>query len=165
MTEREREDAIDAEDALEADDDLLDADGPEVAQVEGMDLLRDRRRLLGLALALVLLLVAIYVLVPRIVGFEDTLDRLGEASSWWLLLAVGFNLLAFAAYVALFQGVLGGTGDDRLRQRLDLRASYQITMAGLAATRLFSAAGAGGIALTYWALRKAGLRRRTSSRT
>ena len=163
MTEREREDAIDAEDALEADDDLLDADGPEVAQVEGMDLLRDRRRLLGLALALVLLLVAIYVLVPRIVGFEDTLDRLGEASSWWLLLAVGFNLLAFAAYVALFQGVLGGTGDDRLRQRLDLRASYQITMAGLAATRLFSAAGAGGIALTYWALRKAGLRRRTSA--
>ena len=32
-------------------------------------------------------------------------------------------------------------------------------MAGLAATRLFSAGGAGGIVLTYWALRKAGWRR------
>ena len=32
-------------------------------------------------------------------------------------------------------------------------------MAGLAATRLFSAGGAGGIALTYWALRKAGMAR------
>ena len=30
-------------------------------------------------------------------------------------------------------------------------------MAGLAATRLFSAGGAGGIVLTYWALRKAGM--------
>ena len=44
-----------------------------------------------------------------------------------------------------------------VRRRLDWRASYQITMAGLAATRIFSAAGAGGIVLTYWALRKAGL--------
>ena len=31
-------------------------------------------------------------------------------------------------------------------------------MASLAATRLFSAGGAGGIVLTYWALRKAGMR-------
>ena len=35
-------------------------------------------------------------------------------------------------------------------------------MAGLAATRLFSAGGAGGILLTYWALRKAGMERRQS---
>jgi uncharacterized membrane protein YbhN (UPF0104 family) len=35
--------------------------------------------------------------------------------------------------------------------------SYDITMAGLAATRLFAAAGAGGIALTAWALRRSGM--------
>ena len=46
---------------------------------------------------------------------------------------------------------------------LDWRESYQITMAGLAATRLFSAGGAGGIVLTYWALRKAGMERRQSA--
>ena len=44
-----------------------------------------------------------------------------------------------------------------------MSASYQITMAGLAATRIFSAGGAGGIALTYWALRKAGMPRRRSA--
>jgi uncharacterized membrane protein YbhN (UPF0104 family) len=35
-------------------------------------------------------------------------------------------------------------------------------MAGVAATRLFGAAGAGGIALTFWAVRKAGMGKRTS---
>src|SRR5436853_510456 len=68
------------------------------------------------------------------------------------------------AYTTLFRGVLGGRdADDRMRERLDLRASYQITMAGFAATILFSAAGAGGVALTYWALRKAGMERRRAA--
>jgi len=65
--------------------------------------------------------------------------------------------------VALFRGVLGGGSDPRVRARIGVRASYQITMAGLAATRLLSAAGAGGIAVTYWALRRAGMGRRGAS--
>jgi uncharacterized protein (TIRG00374 family) len=79
------------------------------------------------------------------------------------VIAVVFNVAAFGAYVALFRGVLAGTRDDELRRRLNFHASYQITMAGLAATRIFSAAGAGGIVLTYWALRKAGMERRRSA--
>src|SRR5919106_1190394 len=63
----------------------------------------------------------------------------------------------FGAYVALFRGVVG----ERVIH-LEWRESYEITMAGLAATRLFSAGGAGGILLTYWALRKAGMERRQS---
>jgi uncharacterized membrane protein YbhN (UPF0104 family) len=59
--------------------------------------------------------------------------------------------------------VLGGNASAGVRKRLDARASYQITMAGLAATRIFSAAGAGGIVLSYWALRKAGMPRRRSA--
>src|SRR5205085_9917424 len=51
------------------------------------------------------------------------------------------------------------------RKRLDRSTSFQITMAGFGATILFSAAGAGGVALTYWALRKAGMERwRTACR-
>ena len=46
---------------------------------------------------------------------------------------------------------------------LTWREAYEINMAGLAATRLFSAGGAGGIALTYWALRKAGMPTRESA--
>lgn len=45
--------------------------------------------------------------------------------------------------------------------RIGWRESYQITLASLAATRLFAAAGAGGMALTAWALRRAGLGPRT----
>jgi len=126
-------------------------------------ILHDRRKLGSLALVFLLLLVAIYVLVPRVVGLDDTLEQLGQASTPWIAVAVAFNVVAFGAYVALFRGILGGHDQVALRSRLDLRASYQITMAGLAATRIFSAAGAGGIALTYWALRKAGLERRRSA--
>jgi uncharacterized membrane protein YbhN (UPF0104 family) len=40
---------------------------------------------------------------------------------------------------------------------LSSRESFLITMAGVAATRLLASAGAGGIALTSWALRRSGL--------
>jgi len=77
-------------------------------------------------------------------------------------LAIVFNVGAFLAYMALFRGILGGTSrrDDAMQRRLDWKGLLQITMAGLAATRIFSAGGAGGILLTYWALRKAGMPRR-----
>ena len=53
-------------------------------------------------------------------------------------------------------------GGDALR--LTWSETYEINMAGVAATLLFSAGGAGGIALTYWALRKAGMGRRDVAR-
>jgi putative heme transporter len=126
-------------------------------------LLQDRRRIVTGLVLIVLIVVAIYVLFPKIVGADEAVQNLGNAVWYWIVIAVGFNVLAFAAYVALFRGVLGGTRDDEIHRRLDMRASYLITMAGLAATRIFSAAGAGGIVLTYWALRKAGMPRRRSA--
>jgi uncharacterized protein (TIRG00374 family) len=48
--------------------------------------------------------------------------------------------------------------------RIGWKASYQITMAGVVATKLFAAAGAGGVALTVWALRASGLSARTVAR-
>ena len=83
---------------------------------------------------------------------------LDQADPGWIAVALAFNVLAFFAYVALFRGVVG---EHVLH--LEWRESYQITMAGLAATRLFSAGGAGGIVLTYWALRKAGMPRRQTA--
>jgi putative heme transporter len=147
---------------LELDDSAYDED--ELEQVGALQaLLQDRRKLLiGLAV-FVLIIVAIYVVFPRLVGLDDALRKLDEATWYWIVLAIGFNVAAFGAYVALFRGILGGTRDDEVHRRLDLRASYLITMAGLAATRIFSAAGAGGIVLTYWALRKAGMPRRRSA--
>ncbi|MBA3262771.1 MAG: flippase-like domain-containing protein [Thermoleophilaceae bacterium] len=126
-------------------------------------LLQDRRKLFGGLAVVVLLVFAIYVVFPKLVGLDDAVRKLDDAVWYWLVIAIGFNVLAFAAYVALFRGILGGTRDDLVHRRLDLTASYQITMAGLAATRIFSAAGAGGLVLTYWALRKAGMPRRRAA--
>ena len=112
------------------------------------------KRLAQTLIAVVLLTVAIYVLFPKIIGLEGALDKIGDGDPLWIGIALAFNVLAFAAYVALFRGVVG----EKVIH-LTVSESYQITMAGLAATRLFSAGGAGGIVLTYWALRKAGMER------
>jgi uncharacterized protein (TIRG00374 family) len=117
----------------------------------------DPKRLIQTAVAVVLLLVGIYVVVPKLFDLQDALGRIGDGDPFWIALGVVFCVAMFAAYVALFRGVVG---ENVIH--LDWSESYQITMAGLAATRLFSAGGAGGILLTYWALRKAGMERRQS---
>jgi uncharacterized membrane protein YbhN (UPF0104 family) len=117
------------------------------------------RRVVQTVLLVLALLVGIYFLFPKLAGLGDSLSRLGDADAAWIFVAIGFNLVAIATYIALFKAVVGG---DALR--LTWGETYEINMAGVAATLLFSAAGAGGIALTYWALRKAGMRRRDVAR-
>jgi uncharacterized protein (TIRG00374 family) len=120
----------------------------------------DPKRIAQTLVAVVLLVVAIYVLIPRLFDLQDAVDRIGEGDPVWIAVGLVCCIAMFGAYVALFRGVAG----ERVIH-LSWRESYQITMAGLAATRLFSAGGAGGILLTYWALRKAGMeRRRAASR-
>jgi uncharacterized membrane protein YbhN (UPF0104 family) len=48
--------------------------------------------------------------------------------------------------------------------RIDWREAYEITLAGTVATKLLSTAGAGGVALTVWALRASGLQPRVIAR-
>ena len=112
------------------------------------------RRLVQTILLVLVLLVAIYFLFPKLVGLGDSLSKLGDADLVWVLVAIGFCVVGIATYIALFKAVVGG---DALR--LTWGETYEINMAGVAATLLFSAGGAGGIALTYWALRKAGMER------
>ncbi len=75
----------------------------------------------------------------------------------WL---VGRALVLESAVVRRLRRAVPRRVRPRAATRIDWRASYQITMAGLAATRLFAAAGAGGVALTAWALRRSGMERR-----
>jgi uncharacterized protein (TIRG00374 family) len=118
----------------------------------------DRRRLALYALTVIVIIAALYFVLPKITETGDALNKIQDADPVWVVIALGFNVLSFVAYIALFAGIVGGrTASREVRERLDWRASYQITLAGLAATRLFSAGGAGGIALTYWALRRAGM--------
>jgi uncharacterized protein (TIRG00374 family) len=117
----------------------------------------DPKRLIQTGVAVVLLIVAIYVLIPRLFDLQDAIGKIEEGDPLWIGAGLLFCVAMFAAYVSLFRGVVG----ERVIH-LEWNESYQITMAGLAATRLFSAGGAGGILLTYWALRKAGMERRQS---
>jgi uncharacterized protein (TIRG00374 family) len=115
------------------------------------------KRLIQTMVAVVLLFVAIYVLIPKLFDLQDAIDKVGEGDPVWIAVGIACCIAMFAAYVALFRGVVG----EKI-VHLEWGESYQITMAGLAATRLFSAGGAGGILITYWALRKAGMERRQS---
>jgi uncharacterized protein (TIRG00374 family) len=123
---------------------------------EEMPRLRVTRRMLALGIFFIVATLAfLYFVLPQIAGLDETWNRIEQGNPWWLAMAFGFTVLSFAGYMALFQYVYVHAG-----LRIDFRASYQITMASLAATRLFAAGGAGGIALTAWALRRAGMSNR-----
>jgi uncharacterized protein (TIRG00374 family) len=111
-----------------------------------------RRRIVQTLVIVLLLLVAIYFLFPKLVGLKSAINKIGDGDPKWIGIAVGFNVCAYLGFVTLFKGVVGG---DVLP--LKWVESYEITMAGLAAALLFSAGGAGGVALNYWALRRAGM--------
>ncbi len=93
-----------------------------------------------------------YFVLPKLAGIGTTLHRIERGDSWWIAIGVVLEIASFAGYVVLFRAVFVRGGE-----RIDWSESYQITMAGLVATRLFAAAGAGGVALTAWALRRSGM--------
>jgi uncharacterized membrane protein YbhN (UPF0104 family) len=109
--------------------------------------------LCGFLLAAIL---ALYFLLPRIAGLHDTWQRIEQGSPAWLLLAFGLTFGMFAGYVAMFRGVFMRAHPERI----GWSESYEITMAALAASRIFAAGGAGGLVLQAWALRQAGMGRR-----
>ncbi len=146
---------VETEDTVERLDAELSAGGGPDGEVPIFTV----RRLLQTLVVVIALLVVIYFLVPKLVGLSGALSKLDDADPLWIGIAIGFNVLAYATYIALFKAVVGG---DALR--LTWMETYEINMAGVAATLIFSAGGAGGIALTYWALRKAGMGRRDVAR-
>jgi hypothetical protein len=124
---------------------------------EEMPRVQMTRRRFVLGCLLILGVVALlYYGVPRLAGLDATWHRIEQGDPWWLARALAFSVLSFGGYVVLFRYVYAEGG-----AQIGLRESYEITMASLAATRIFAAGGAGGIALTAWAMRRAGMSRRT----
>ncbi len=114
-------------------------------------------KMLAVGVLFVISVVAFFVFVlPQISGLEDTWQRIEDGDPWWLGAAAAFVIASFGGYVVQFVGVFG-PGAPR---RLSGAEAYQVTMAALAATRLFAAAGAGGLALQAWAMRRSGMSRR-----
>jgi uncharacterized protein (TIRG00374 family) len=115
-----------------------------------------RRRAIGFVLFILAGVGFLYFVLPKLAGVGTTVHRIEGGDSWWIAVGVVLELLSFAGYVVLFRSVFVRV-DDRPPSPIGWRESYEITMAGLAATRLFAAAGAGGVALTAWALRRSGM--------
>ena len=110
------------------------------------------RKVAAAVLFVLVALAALYFFLPQLAGLERTWHRIDEGNPYWLVLAAFLTVGMFGGYVALFQAVFVRAGSQ-----LTWRESYQICMAGLAASRLFSAGGAGGLVLIAWALRRSGM--------
>jgi uncharacterized membrane protein YbhN (UPF0104 family) len=115
------------------------------------------RSLLTLGGFLIASLAALYFLLPKLAGLQDTWHRIEDGSPYWMIVALVFTVGMFGGYVAMFRGVFLRAGAGT---HIGWRASYQITLAGLAASRIFAAGGAGGLVLQAWALRRAGMPKR-----
>lgn len=111
-----------------------------------------RRNLVFGGLFIAAAIVGLYFLVPKFAGLNQTWGQLEHGNPWWLAVAAGLEILSVASYAVLFRTVFA-----RGFPRLTWRASVEIPLAGIAAIRLLAAAGAGGVAVTVWALRRAGM--------
>ncbi len=111
-----------------------------------------RRQVVAFVIFVLSAVAFLYFVLPKLTGVGTTVHRIERGNSWWIAVGVVLEMLSFAGYMVLFRAVFV-TGNGRI----GWRESYEITMAGLAATRLFAAAGAGGVALTAWALRRSGM--------
>ena len=121
-----------------------------------------RGRLVAFLVVAVSVALFLYFVLPKLLGLRQTWNRVDRGDPWWLGVAALLEVASFASYVALFRAVFTRpSARVRGARVIHWRESYQITMASLAATRLFAAAGAGGLALTAWALRRSGLGRRS----
>ncbi len=113
-----------------------------------------RGRLVAAIVFVVSAIALLYFVLPKLLGLGHAWNQIQHGNAWWLALAAALEVCSFCGYVVLFRAVFA-----RRSARIGWRESYQVTMASVAATRVFATAGAGGIALTAWALRRAGMER------
>lgn len=111
-----------------------------------------KRELLRIVVALVVILV-IALLLQHLSDLERLFERMKSGDTAWLAAAIGLEVVSFGGYVVLNRAVHSPIA-PRLRSWV---VSTQLTLAGVVATRLFSAGGAGGIAFTGWVLHRAGM--------
>jgi uncharacterized membrane protein YbhN (UPF0104 family) len=132
----------------------LPASGPaaRAGEEEMPRVLLTRRQIVAFGVFVLVVVGFLYFVLPKLAGVGATVHNIEGGDKWWIAVGVLLELLSFAGYVLLFRSVF-----VRGQERIGWKESYEITMAGLVATRLFAAAGAGGVALTAWALRRSGM--------
>src|SRR3954447_4931731 len=109
-----------------------------------------RRALVWFGATAIAILV-VYLLIPHLAGIEDTWHRIRDGSPAWLGAAIALEAVSYLGYAWNMAAV--SAADNVV---LGVKRSTLITLAATAATRLVAAGGAGGIAVTTWALSRAG---------
>ncbi len=112
---------------------------------------RGRHRLRA-AIVFLVIVAALFLLLPRLAGQAHAVDLVRNANPALLVIAVVLEVGALLFYSLLFRRLL------RLLQfPVKLSLSLRINVAGLAAAHLFSAGGVGGAAVQYRVLQKRGM--------
>ena len=104
---------------------------------------------------MVVLLVSIYFLFPKLVGVSDGISKLGDADPLWIAVAIVFLDRLLRDLHRALQG-----GRRRRRGALHLGRDLRDQHGRRGGDAALLGGGAGGVALTYWALKKAGMKRR-----
>ncbi len=96
-----------------------------------------------------IIVLALYLLLPKLVDTQQTVQYISNASYVLLAAAVALEIAALAGYANLFRYIL-----RVLDIRMLLREVWAITLSGLAVSHILSAGGVGGWVVTYNALMK-----------
>jgi putative heme transporter len=133
-------------------EEILEAPRGSAGEEEMPRVVLTRRQIIAFAMFILLGIGFLYFVLPNLTGVGRTVHHIEGGDKWWIAAGVAFEVLSFGGYIVLFRSVF-----VHGQARIGWQESYEITMAGLLATRLFAAAGAGGVALTAWALRRSGM--------
>jgi uncharacterized membrane protein YbhN (UPF0104 family) len=110
-----------------------------------------RSALLGVVLT-VLVALGVGLLIGKAAGFSHVRAAIDEADARWFVICFLAEVASFGAYAFVIRDAIGRRGGPDLGFGLSLH----LTLASLGATRVIAAAGAGGLAVTYWCFRRAG---------
>jgi uncharacterized membrane protein YbhN (UPF0104 family) len=101
--------------------------------------------------AAVLLVVGVGLLIARAAGFGEVQDAIAEADSNWFVVCFFAQVAALSGYAAVVREAFRwGNGAEP-----SFGLSAHVMLAGIGATRVFAAGGAGALAATYWCFRRA----------
>jgi uncharacterized membrane protein YbhN (UPF0104 family) len=101
--------------------------------------------------ATVLLAIGVVALIAKAAGFGEVRDATEEADTMWFVVCLLAEVVSFSAYAIVVREALRREGEPTIAYGLGVH----ITLASLGAIRIVAAAGAGGLAVTYWCFPRA----------
>lgn len=115
--------------------------------------------LLGLA-GTGLLVGGVVLLLGKVAGYAEVVNAIRGADPFWIIVAPVAEAFEVVGYIVAFRVAIAFGGGPVWPYWLATR----LVFASLGATRLLAAAGAGGLAVVYWAVRRSGRSRHEAVR-